>query len=439
VQLNLGANPEAAVETSIRRVGGGLTAARRGRARAFAAAAGFSALWASRVAGAQVAELDTSHSVFYEAPTRTHMFVYSPSGDIQVSPTPWLDVRGGWEADVVSGASVATKFGASYQATHSADVISTASVRDLRNMARGELTLKGEGTSLTAGYAYSTENDYRSNSLHVGARTDAFQHNTQFALSYARNFDSVCDRVQSETSPTRWVALENSTGCFRNNADRTTHPIAIDTFEASWEQSWTPVMETQLTYTAELVDGFQADPYRSVILGEGIKGQEHEPTDRAREAITARVAFYLRGFKGALRVSVRGYYDTWNIMSGTVETELEKSLGESARVLLRGRVYKQTGAIFWSDDYTGGEPPLGPRGQYWTGDRELSPFWSWLVGLRGVWTLEPRTRMLGIIENLKVVGSASVTSYSYDEYTLGGLPVSDARAYLTTLSLTLAF
>jgi hypothetical protein len=368
------------------------------------------------------------------------MFVYSPSGDIQASPTSWLDVRGGWEADVVSGASVATKFGASYQATHhQADIISTASVRDLRNMARGEFTLKGEGTSLTTGYAYSTENDYRSNSLHVGARTDAFQHNTQFALSYARNFDSVCDRVQSETSPTRWVALENSTGCFRSNSNRTTHPIAIDTFETSWEQSWTPVLETQLTYTAELVDGFQADPYRSVILGEGIKGQEHEPTDRAREAITARVALYLRGFKGALRVSVRGYYDTWNIISGTVETELEKSLGESARVLLRGRVYKQTGAIFWSDDYTGGAPPLGPRGQYWTGDRELSPFWSWLVGFRGVWTLEPRTRMLGIIENLKVVGSASVTSYSYEEYTLGGTPVSDARAYLATLSLTLAF
>ncbi len=50
-------------------------------------------------------------------------------------------------------------------------------------------TLKGETTSLTAGYAYSTEHDYRSNSFHVNARTDAFQHNTQFELSYARNFD----------------------------------------------------------------------------------------------------------------------------------------------------------------------------------------------------------------------------------------------------------
>jgi hypothetical protein len=387
-------------------------------------------------ARAQVLNFDTSHSVFYEAPARTHMFVYTPSADVTASPTPWLDVHGGWEADVVSGASVATKYGPAYQATHPADVITAASVHDLRNMARGDVTAKGDGTSVVAGYAYSTENDYRSHSLHVTGTADAFQHNTQFAISYARNFDSVCDRVQSETSPTRWVALENSTGCFTNNPTRTTHPIAIDSYEASWAQSWTPVLETQLTYSAELVDGFQADPYRSVILGEGIKGQEHEPTDRAREALTARVAWYLRGVNGALRLSFRGYYDTWNIRSGTVEAEFEKSLGESVRLLVRGRVYKQTGAIFWSDDYTGGE---GPRGQYWSGDRELSPFWSWLLGVRGVWALEPQKRIFGFIEGLKLVGSASVTGYSYDDYTLGGLPVSDARAYLATLSLSLAF
>src|SRR5208283_1228775 len=86
--------------------------------------------------------------------------------------------------------------------------------------------------------------------------------------------------------------------------------------------------------------------------------------------------------KGALRLAVRGYHDTWAIDSASAEIEAEKSMGEAVRILLRGRIYKQTGAVFWSDDYTGGSPPLGPRGQYWTGDRELSPFSSWLLGLR---------------------------------------------------------
>jgi hypothetical protein len=415
------------------------------RRRSFVALGAGLSVWLAAwtpVARAQVAELDTSHSVFYEAPTRTHMFVYTPSADLQVSPFSWLDVRGGWEADVVSGASVAIKAGPAYEATHGADVVTTASVRDVRNMGRGEFTLKGDTTSLTAGYAYSTEHDYRSNSFHVNARTDALQHNTQFELSYARNFDSVCNRVQpaTESSPTRFAALEDSNGCFTDDPTRTTDAIDIDTYEASWAQSWTPVLETQLTYTGQLLEGFQGDPYRSVVLGDGIKAQEHEPTNRAREALTARLAWYLRPIRAALRLSLRGYYDTWAIKSGTVEAEFEKSLSESLRVMLRGRFYDQNGALFWSDDYTGGSPPLGPRGQYWTGDRELSPFWSWLVGARFVLNLTPSSgRLLGILENFKFAGSASMSSFYYSEYTLGGTPVSDARAYLATLSLMAAF
>jgi hypothetical protein len=393
-------------------------------------------------ARAQVAEVDTSHTVFYEAPTKTHMFVYSPSADVQASPWAWLDVRGGWEADVVSGASVATKAGAPYASNHP-DVITTASVHDFRNLGHGEVALKGDITSLTAGYAYGVEHDYRSNSLHVNARTDAFQHNTQFEVSYARNFDEVCDRVQSANAvlPSQWTALESSVGCFTSLPSRTTRDIGIDTYEASWGQSWSPVIETQLTYTAQLVDGFQSDPYRSVILGEGLKAQEHVPNERAREAVTARLAYYLRAVKGAIRLSIRGYHDTWAINSGTAELELEKSLGESFRVMVRGRLYKQGGAVFWSDDYTGGVPPLGPRGQYFTGDRELSPFWSWLGGVRAVLAINPQAhhRLLGFIESFKLSGSANAEGFSYDQYTLGGVPISNAIAYVATLSLALGF
>jgi len=389
-----------------------------------------------------VVVLDTSHTLFYEAPTKTHMFVYSPSADVQASPWTWLDVRAGWEADVVSGASVATKAGSAYGNIHSPDVVTAASVKDLRNMGRGEVAIKGDTTSLTAGYAYGTEHDYRSNSLHVNARTDAYQHNTQFELSYARNFDQVCDRVQASAAvlPSEWTALEDSTGCFtKAAAGRTTRDIGVDTYEASWAQSWTPVFVTQLTYSAQLVDGFQSDPYRSVVLGEGIKAQEHEPNERAREAVTARFAYYFRSLKGAARLTLRGYHDTWAIDSGTAELELEKSLLESFRVMLRGRVYKQGGAVFWSDDYTGGAPPLGPKGQYWTGDRELSPFWSWLGGVRLVWRTAPTRRILGIISDIQLTGSFNVTDYSYDEYTLAGVPVSNALAYVGTVSASIGF
>jgi hypothetical protein len=396
---------------------------------------------ASASARAQVAQLDTTHSAFYEAPTRTHMFVYTPSGELEVSPTSWLAVRGGWEADIVSGASVATKAGAAYQATHAADVVSTASVHDFRNLGRGGFTLKGEQTQVSAGYAYSTERDYRSHMVDVSARSDAYQHNTQFALSYAHNFDSVCDRVQPNTAlPPLYGALEDSVGCFTSVASRTTHAIGIDGFEGSWAQSWTPIFQTQLTYTAQIQEGFLSNPYRAVILGEGLKAQEHHPENRAREGLTLRTAWYLRPIKMALRFGVRGYWDTWDVKSGSFEAEAEKAFGESFRLMLRGRLYKQSGAVFWSDDYTGGEAPLGPKGQYWTADRELSPFWSWLAGVRTVYTLAPtRGRILGIMTQLKSGVGFNVISFSYDQYTLGGTPISNARAYLGTLSLTAVF
>jgi hypothetical protein len=392
---------------------------------------------------AQVAQVDTTHGLYYESPTRTNMTVYTPAGQIQVSPTGWLTVRAGWEADIVSGASVKQKAGSAYKNTHpAADVITTASVKDLRNTGRGGFTLKKDNVSLTGGYAYSTENDYRSHSFNVTARTDQFEHNTQFELAYSRNFDQVCDRVQgaSETSPTRWVALETSRGCFASDPLRTARDIDIDGFQGTWSQAWTPIFTTQLAYSAEILHGFQSNPYRTVIIGEGIAAQEHHPENRGREAVTARANIYLRPLKAALRLTVRGYWDTWDVKSGTGEAEFEKHLGEQLRVTARGRYYKQTGALFWSDDYTGGDPPLGPKGQYWTGDRELSPFSSILAGLRAFYTIAPQEgRVLGLMTSLKVGASADVLFFHYDEYTLGGTPLSNTRAYLGTLSLSAAF
>jgi hypothetical protein len=343
----------------------------------------------------------------------------------------------------VSGASVAVKAGPAYAATHpGADVVSAASVHDLRNQAHGGLTLTNENVALTGGYAYSTENDYKSHSFNVAARTDVLEHDTQLEISYARNFDRVCDRAQGANDPApRWRALEDSTGCFTSsNPLRVARPVDVDGFQASWSQAWTPTFSTQAVYTAQITNGFQSNPYRSVILAEGLKAQEHEPDNRAREALALRGNLYLKPIRAALRVSLRGTYDTWDVKSATAEAELEKYFGEAFRATVRGRLYKQSGALFWSDDYSGGDRPLGPRGQYWTGDRELSPFSSWLVGLRAVYTISPaKGRVLGLMTRLRFGVSADLLNFSYDEYTLGGAPLAAARAYIFGLTGTAIF
>lgn len=415
---------------------------RRGLVSALVVAASLATGGAAR---AQIADVGTAHTLYHESPTRTNMTVYTPGVNATVDPVDWLTVRGGWEADVVSGASVSTKAGPAYQAVNpGADVVTTASVRDFRQSPNGGITLRKGDVAYTASYTYGTENDYKSHSLFVGARTDAYEHNTQFEISYARNFDLVCDRVQSvNDTPARFRAMESSDGCFTGNDPlRTRHKLAIDGFQASWTQSWTPVFATQLVYTAQLLEGFQSNPYRSIIVAQGLRAQEHHPEARARQAVAFRMNFFLRPIKLAVRATARIYRDTWDVTSGTGELEAEKYLMEGLRVTGRGRFYKQSGALFWSDDYTGGDVPLGPRGQYFTGDRELSPFWSVALGLRVSYAIAAKSnkaRMLGLFTNARVGASADALQFSYDEYTLGGLPIENARAYILSLTAGATF
>ena len=401
-------------------------------------------------ARAQVAQVDTAHTLYHESPTRSNMTVYTPGVSLTVYPAELITVRGGYEADVVSGASVSTKAGPAYQAVNpGVDVITTASVKDVRHSPTGGLSLRKGDVTYTAAYTYGTENDYKSHSLFVSARTEVYDHNTQFELSYARNFDLVCDRMQAvnDRAP-RFRAMEDSNGCFSgSDPNRTRHSLAIDGFNASWTQAWTPVFATQLVYTAQLLDGFQSNPYRSVIIAQGLKAQEHHPENRARQSVALRGNLYLRPLKLAVRIGGRIYRDTWDITSGTLDAELERYLWEGFRVGVRGRYYRQSGALFWSDDYTGGDPPLGPKGQYWTGDRELSPFSSAVLGLRLTYNLQPTAkpgqtgtpRFIGIFSGLKVGASADAMQFWYDEYTLAGQEIGNARAYILGLNLSALF
>ena len=127
-----------------------------------------SALFAAPSAFADVGTFETTHTLYHEAPLRSNMTVYSPSVDATVSPTSAVEIKGGWEADIVSGASVAVKAGSAYQATNpGVDVITTASVKDVRNVGRGGVRLSQNTTQLALNYSYSTENDYKSHSFDV--------------------------------------------------------------------------------------------------------------------------------------------------------------------------------------------------------------------------------------------------------------------------------
>lgn len=393
-------------------------------------------LIATVAGGAQGETVDTNlrATMFYEPSAESRLIVLTPAFDLGVHPTDWLEITAGYEADIVSGATEAIKSG------DLADIVSAATeFDDFRHVVHGTVGVERESTTLSVGYSYGTESDYRSQALNVAVGTDFFQKNTEIELSYGRGFDSVCTTAYAPNlAPSARLRLDASDGCFTSSDERADRDVSVDTLQAAWTQAWTPVLSTQLVLTGSIQHGFLENPYRGVVIApSGDEALENHPDNRARAAASVRGRYFIKPVDGAVGASARLYRDTWDVLGQTYELEAEKYLTSAARIRLHARYYTQTGALFWSDDYTGGEPETGPRGQYWTGDRELSPLSSYLLGARVLIKKEgtPDARLLGILLAFQASAGIDFLKTNLDEFTWGGQKPDDTLAAIASFAL----
>ena len=381
-----------------------------------------------------MASLDVSSALFVEPSKRSGLTVLNPSATLAVSPSDWLTVQGGYEADIVSGASESLKGGR----LSSVDIVTSAThFADTRHALSGGFTITRASTHLSGSYTYGTEHDYRSNAFALSAGTDFLQKNTQIELSYGRGFDKVCTTAYAASdAPSSRLALDNSKGCFTDDKKRASRDISLNNFQVGWTQTWTPVFATQMVLSAALQNGFLGNPYRSVVIAPaGDQALENHPENRARGALGLRGKYYARNLQMAFSAGARLYRDTWDIFGQTYEIDAERYMLPWLRILVRGRYYTQTKALFWSDDYTGGEPATGPRGQYWSGDRELSPLSSYLIGGRALVSREgrPGARVAGLFLSLSGAFGFDLLKTNLRDFTLGGRAPDDTVAMLWSL------
>ncbi len=417
-----------------------MRAARRAGAPIWLVLTWLFALVIAMPARAQVASLEVSSALFVEPSATSQLTVINPTATLAASPASWLTLRGNYEADIVSGASESLKGGR----LSNVDVVTSATkFADTRQAVTGGFTVTRAATHLGASYTYGTEHDYRSNAFAVNAGADFLQKNTQIELSYGRGFDQVCTTAyRAADAPSSRLALDNSHGCFTSDVRRAARDISLDNLQVAWTQTWTPVFATQMVVSAALQHGFLGNPYRSVVIAPaGDQALENHPDNRGRGALGGRGKYYARGLRTTFSANVRLYRDTWAIWGQTYELDGERYLLPWLRVLLRGRYYTQTGALFWSDDYTGGEPATGPRGQYWSGDRELSPLSSYLVGMRGLATCEghPGARVASLFTSLDVSLGFDLLKTDLHDFTLGGRKPDDTLALLWSLAVSGGF
>jgi hypothetical protein len=323
--------------------------------------------------------VNASLSYFTEPVKSEQLHVILPALGLNVDAARWLSFNFAYEADIVTGATPRI-YGAAPDALSSATPFS-----DTRHAFHGGAQVRVLAATIDAGYTFAFENDYRSHSIDAAAKVDLWGKNTTFKLGYAHNFDSVCDADNRGAQPLERRALTTSKGCFDSKTiGIIEEPLAIDTYFASWTQVLTPILLSDLSVSMQALDGFQSNPYRQVRLFSGtVDAQESEPTLRQRFAVQAWTRLALKKAHAALGMIGRFYWDTWNIKSGTAEVTWDQYLAPQFLFRLRGRFYQQTRALFYRDaGETLSYESVGPVGQFFTGDREMSPFRNWLLGLK---------------------------------------------------------
>jgi hypothetical protein len=302
--------------------------------------------------------------------------VIHPQVDVSAPVGGGVGIAAGWEADAVTGATPVV-FGPHV----GVDAITSATkFTDFRQMVHGGLSYDRTDGGISASYAYGWEHDYRSHSLSATTHDDLYDHNFTLALSYTHNWDSVCDaNNDAAPGPLELHALTSSQHCFTSSPDVVTRRLSIDAVEPSLTWTMTPRLVVQGGGTIEILDGFQSNPYRRVKIGhEGQEPQEHEPNYRQRYAVFGRAAYAFPEWRASAQMMARLYQDSWAVQAVTGDLKVNKYLGQSMLLTVLARYHLQSGASFYRDGE--GYVVNGPVGQYWTGDRELSPMNTTLLG-----------------------------------------------------------
>ena len=316
--------------------------------------------------------------VFAQPAPTDWLLVLTPSVTGKVNAKKWLSFDVDWTADVVTGATPRT-YG-------SPDVVSSATMMsEVRNViGAGAAATVGPAT-ISAGYSYGTENDYRSNLVRAGVTLDLAHHDTLIAADYSHGFDSVCDLAQPGVPVTRRQPLDTSKGCFSGLPALTQESLNIDDLELTLTQTLGKSLVGALGASYQHLDGFQSNPYRRVRLDGGtLQAQESHPRLRDRGAVTARMRWAVAKLAATLGGNLRLYRDTWGVQSITGEITWDQPFKPSApawRYIARARGYVQSGATFYRDvGYTDSYERAGPVGSYFTADQELAPLSDLVLG-----------------------------------------------------------
>lgn len=280
-----------------------------------------------------------------------------------------VSLSAGYYIDQVSNASI--------------DVVTTASpYRERRTSYDFGADYVYRDSMLSLSLSHSKEPDYTANAFGLDASQEVFGGMTTVSMGFTRGSDTV---------------LKHGSPDF---ADAVTHWQ----YRFGVTQVLTPRWIASANFEAISDDGFLGSPYRAARVFGAIV-PERNPRTRSSRAIKFRAAGDL-GSRNAVHAEYRYFWDTWAIKAHTLEGGYSRYFGDLWLADAYLRYYKQSHALFYSDN-------AQSETLYVSRNRQLSTFDSIGLGARLSYTWK---KVPGKYE-VKANGAYELVQYKYKDFT----------------------
>ena len=321
------------------------------------------------VVRAQGADQVTIRGAYYREPSTR---VIQPVVDIQKDLPHGVDIDAHYLVDAITSASAA--------AGTTVDNIFT----ELRNEVGLGVGKNWDRSRATLSYRYSAESDYWSHGFAGSFAQRLWGDTATLALALGLSLDTMSSRdrtPQCASPPSLLCTLNSYFGGL------------------SYTQVLSPVAIAQVDAEVAYLNGFQGNLYRSVP---GL-GYEVPPNHRLRNAVAARLGYYVPSTSTGFQLHYRYYwdlypgtplttYDPWKIHGHTVEGRVYQQLTPALEVRLLYRYHRQNRAAFWCDVTVNQmcymmEPFVSDL-HYWSSDPKLGPVHTNYPEIKLLWAAD---------------------------------------------------
>jgi len=280
-----------------------------------------------------------------------------------------VSLSAGYYIDQVSNASI--------------DVVTTASpYRERRTSYDFGADYVYRDAMISLSMSHSKEPDYTANTFGVDVSQEVFGGMTTVSMGYTRGSDTVLKHDSPEFM------------------DRVTHWQ----YRFGLTQVLTPKWIASANFEAISDDGFLGSPYRAARAF-GTLIPERNPRTRSSRALKFRVNGDL-GARNAMHAEYRYFWDNWAIKAHTLEGGYSRYFGELWLADAYLRYYKQSKALFYSDD-------AQVETLYLTRNRQLGTFDSVSLGAKLSYTWK---KVPGQYE-IKANGAYELVQFKYKDFT----------------------